>query len=111
MQNGTTEIECTANFQPNAVLLNSGNLGYARVVLDVVSVKFFDKYLGKVEKQIDRTYLWMLLYDSVMLQTMTPKQYINLVILNIERETDEITITYIINRLKTLMKSYIKSEQ
>jgi hypothetical protein len=41
-----TEVEVDCGFKPEAVLLNSGNLGYARVVLDKSSIGFFLDKIG-----------------------------------------------------------------
>ena len=47
-QADSTDIESTAPFKPKAALLNSGNLGYARVFLDADSIQFFVTNLQKI---------------------------------------------------------------
>lgn len=67
-----TILDCDAPFKPEAALLNSGNLGYARVLLSEPECQFFLKHLAKVGDQLDRTYLWMILYDHLKMQRVKP---------------------------------------
>jgi hypothetical protein len=73
---GVTEFELLEGFKTAAVLLNSSNLGYARVLLDSKSTQYFLENLSTVESQLDRTYIWMLLYDQVKMCKVTPVEYL-----------------------------------
>lgn len=78
--------------------------------MDADSIKYFIMNLSEIKNQNDRGYLWIVLFDSLKLQKMTPKQYVQLVIDNIKDETDQQTIMYIIGKLKYVMTNFIKTE-
>jgi hypothetical protein len=57
--------------------------------MDADNIKYFIMNLSEIKNQNDRGYLWIVLFDSLKLQKMTPKQYVQLVIDNIKDETDQ----------------------
>jgi|TARA_B110001450_G_C17337459_1_gene366055 hypothetical protein len=71
MSTNLTLFECTSPFKPIAALLNSGNIGYARVILDTPTIKFFMGNMQKVS-QNDRIYIWIILYNAVKQLKMKP---------------------------------------
>lgn len=105
-----THIECTSSFKPEAALLNSGNFGYARVLINPATCSYFLSHIGKVEEQLDRSYLWMILYDQLTLCNITPKQYIQCFIENIAIETEQTTLIYLTRKIAYIMKYFIKDE-
>ena len=83
-----TEIECTANFKPITCLVNSGNLGFARVQLDDNSIQYFLKNIGNIEDQLDRTYMWMILKNHVHQCKVHPEAFVDCFIKNFSIESD-----------------------
>ena len=62
-----TEVHIKIPFKPDAALLNSGNLGYARVLLDDDSLKFFIANFDRLPTQLDRSQLYIIFFDCVKL--------------------------------------------
>jgi hypothetical protein len=73
-------------------MLNSGTLGYARVLLDEDSINFFLKNISLIDDQLDRSYMWMILRDHIVLCNVTPKAYLECVIDNIMNENEQSTL-------------------
>mmetsp|Transcript_16916 Transcript_16916/g.28639 ORF Transcript_16916/g.28639 Transcript_16916/m.28639 type:complete len:182 (+) Transcript_16916:1431-1976(+) len=93
----TTEVELEIPFQPQCALLNSDNLGYARVMLDESQVNFFLGNISKIEKQLNRSLAWFILRDHVNLLKISPISFLECFIDNIARETEQNTIVYLLN--------------
>lgn len=91
-------------------MLNSGNLGYARVFLDDESIAYFMEHIGKVDDQLDRTYLWMLLFDSLKRKKITPTEYIDFFLKNIQLETEQMTLVYIIGKVSYIQQYFLKED-
>ena len=54
----TVIIENCENMRPVAALVNSGTQGYARLVFDDSSIKYFLSSISSIKSQADRTYIW-----------------------------------------------------
>jgi hypothetical protein len=61
------------NVKPEAVLLNANNKGYARVVLDQESLNFMLQNLTKIKSDLNRSYIWRILSDTIKLKEVTPE--------------------------------------
>jgi hypothetical protein len=55
--------ECPIALAPAAILIDSNNKGYCRVVLDDASIKFFRQNLYRIKNVTNRSYLWRILAD------------------------------------------------
>jgi hypothetical protein len=66
---------------PVAILPNSSNKGYCRVVLDEASIKHFvAHFMEQHVTTYNRTYLWRILFDHIKMLKMQPKQFLDIVI-------------------------------
>jgi len=81
----TTEVDVSAYLsesqktqEPIAIMPNSGNHGYCRVVLDSESVKYLIGNLTKVNS-FDRCYLYRVLYDHVFMEKMGGNDYVKMI--------------------------------
>lgn len=106
-----TELEVKAGFKVRAALLNSGNLGYARVLLDDQSTSYFLEKIGSIEDQLDRSYVWMILRDHVKLCKVSPSEYIECFVKNMGIETDQMTLTYLTANVEFILGHFLKNEQ
>lgn len=57
---------------PLAILLDSNNKGYCRVILDEFSKIFLLENLKKIKEDINRSYIWRIFMDSVIREDITP---------------------------------------
>ena len=68
------------------------------------------KHIAKVEDQLDRTYLWMILFDSLKRKKIQPFEYIDLFIDNIHIETEQATLVYIIGKVSYIQQYFLKDD-
>jgi aminopeptidase N len=102
-----TTIESTCKFEVKAALPNSGTLGYARVLLDDASIAYFLANMKSVKDQADRTYIWMILRDHIKLLSVSPKAYLECIILNIDNESEQNTLSYLLSQVSFMMDNWI----
>ena len=105
-----TKIEISPPFQPQAILLNSGIQGYARVILDFQSVKFMLENISKLGDQLDRSYVWSLLGDHIRLLLLPPKQYIECFLKNIEHEEEQMTVQRILAEVAKVIAQNLEDD-
>lgn len=67
LNQAATSVPLKIPFEPVAALLNSGNLGYARVLLDDDSLYYFIANFDKIPTQLDRSQLYIIFFDCVKL--------------------------------------------
>ncbi len=99
-------MEGPLEYMPVAVLVNANNKGYCRVVLDQQSMDFFLANLSKIENSSNRSYLWRILADQVVLLRMKPIQYLECVFAHMPKETDGFILPFIIEKAKYMLKYY-----
>ncbi len=92
---------------PVAVIPNYQDYGYGIFLLDPKSCDYVLKNIGSEKDDFLRTMMWGALWDSVREGEMDPRQYVDLVIRNINLETDESTIQTLLSRVSTAMRYYI----
>lgn len=72
---------------PVAVLPNSSNKGYCRVVLDHASIEHFvAHFMESHVNTYNRTYLWRILFDHIKMKKMHPNKFLEIVITNLIHE-------------------------
>lgn len=80
-------LDGTLKQDPVAILPNSNNKGYCRVLLDTLSLNHFKTHL--LDNHIstyDRTYLWRILFDHVCLLKIRPEEFVRIVADNLVLE-------------------------
>lgn len=92
------------------MLLNSGTLGYARVVLDQASIPYFLQNIDKIDDQLDRTYMWMILRDHIVLCEVSPKSYLECIISNIMNENEQSTLNFLLNQFSHILTYWIEDK-
>lgn len=102
--------ECPIALAPSAILIDSNNKGYCRVVLDDGSIKFFRSNLHRIKNTTNRSYLWRILADQVKLLRLSPADFIEVVLHNLPNEDEELTLPFIFAKTEFVIKNYIESE-
>lgn len=59
-----------------AVLLNYGDWGFIKVLLDDISIEFFKNNLHKINDVLTRTLIWRSFYDMVRDAKISSEEYI-----------------------------------
>lgn len=70
----------------DGVVINANLKGYCRVVLDPSHMNFFMDNIGLMD-EVNRSYMWHILYDHVLMNQAEPREFFLTVQKNIEAET------------------------
>lgn len=73
------EVDLGEGVEPVACLVNSGNIGYLRNVLDSGMISFFLKHVSSVKTQLDRSQVWLLLSMHVTMGKLKPGDFVSCV--------------------------------
>ena len=82
-----------SNNQYKAVLLNYGDWGFIKVLLDDVSIEFFKTHLHKIDDVMTRTLIWRSFFDMVRDGKLSSEEYVNIFISAIPLEKSDDIIT------------------
>jgi aminopeptidase N len=95
---------------PGYVFANEQDEAYGRFLLDPVSRHAVIVGLGDIRDVFERTLLWGSLWDSVREAEMDPREYIELALRLLPRETDESLTQSIIGRTIAALHRYVSPE-
>jgi len=90
---------------------NYQDYGYGIFLLDEKSRAYVLDNIQNEKDDFLRTMMWGALWDSVREAELAPQDYVELVIKNINVETDESTIQTLLNRVSTAMNYYLSDNQ
>ncbi len=93
------------------VFPNYQDYGYGIFLLDEKSRAYVLANIQTEKDDFLRTMMWGALWDSVREGELNPKDYVALVIKNINVETDESTIQTLLSRVSTAMNYYLPDKQ
>lgn len=96
---------------PRMVFANYGDYGYGRFLLDDNSRDYAMAHIGEEKDDFYRSMLWGSLWDSVREAELAPKDYVELVLKNLNVEKDEVTIQVLLNRLGVAFSHYLSEEK
>ncbi|MDQ3062016.1 MAG: ERAP1-like C-terminal domain-containing protein, partial [Acidobacteriota bacterium] len=94
-----------------SIFPNYQDYGYGIFLLDEKSRDYVIKNIQNEKDDFLRTMMWGSLWDSVREAESSPKDYVELVIKNINVEMDESTIQTLLNRVSTAMNYYLSDAQ
>jgi aminopeptidase N len=96
--------------QPALILLNDGDLAYAKIRLDDRSWKTALEHLGDIEDPLARTIVWGAALDSARDAEADPADFIHLVLAHIATETESTTMMTLLRQLVATGNLYVKGE-
>lgn len=76
-----------------AVLLNYGDWGFIKVILDDVSINFFKENLHKIDDVMTRTLIWRAFFDMVRDGKLSSEEYADIFIHAIPKENSEAIVS------------------
>ncbi len=91
---------------PDLVLLNDEDLTYAKIRLDDRSKAFALEHLGDFENSLARALIWGAFWEGVRDAQMPARDFIDLVIRHIAKETESTTLRNVLNFVVTAAKIY-----
>lgn len=106
-----TKVEQVSGKQlPDLVLLNDGDLAYAKIRLDEKSRKIALQNLSGIEDSLARTLVWTAAWDATRDGEAPAREFVQLVLNHIATETESTTVTTLLRQLVTTGLLYVKEE-
>ena len=93
---------------PDLVLLNDGDLAYAKIRLDDASRKVALANLSDIEDSLARTLVWTAAWDATRDGEAPASEFVKLVLRHIAAETESTTVTTLLRQLVTTGVLYVK---
>jgi aminopeptidase N len=93
--------------QPDLILLNDGDLAYAKIRLDEKSWSTALENLGAIEDPLARTIVWGAALDASRDAEADPADFIRLVLTHIATETESTTMMTLLRQLVTTGNLYV----
>jgi aminopeptidase N len=95
--------------QPALILLNDGDLAYAKIRLDNKSWATALEHLSEIEDPLARTIVWGAALDASRDAEADPADFIRLVLAHISTETESTTMMTLLRQLVTTGNLYVNS--
>lgn len=103
----TVVSELVGKKKPDLVLLNDGDLAYAKVRLDENSRQVALKNLSGIEDSLARTLVWTAAWDATRDGEAPARDFVRLVLDHIASETESTTVTTLLRQLITTGSLYV----
>ncbi|MHB6907361.1 aminopeptidase N [Streptomyces sp. DB-54] len=106
-----TEVPFPAGFRrPDVILLNDGDLSYAKVRLDEQSLKVVTEHLGDFTESLPRALSWASAWDMTRDGELPARDYLALVLSGIGKETDIGVVQSLHRQVKLALDLYAAPE-
>lgn len=92
------------------LLVNDDDLAYAKVRLDEESLDAAVRHLGAFEDSLPRTLVWAAAWDATRDGETPGRDFVDLVLGNIEHETDSSVVLVLLRQLATTLDLYVAPE-
>ncbi|HWS57828.1 MAG TPA: ERAP1-like C-terminal domain-containing protein, partial [Actinotalea sp.] len=96
---------------PDLVLLNDDDLAYAKVRLDTRSLATAVAHLRGFDDSLPRSLVWAAAWDMTRDAEWSASQFVDLVLGNIDAETDSTVILVLLRQLATTVDLYVAPER
>lgn len=106
----TSVEQLKGNKLPDLVLLNDGDLAYAKIRLDEHSRKVALANLSGIEDSLARTLVWTAAWDATRDAEAPAKDFVKLVLNHIALETESTTVTTLLRQLITTGMLYVSPD-
>ena len=106
-----TEVpELVGRPRPDLLLLNDGDLAYAKVRLDDESMATAVRHLDAFTESLPRTLIWGAAWDMTRDGELPARGYVDLVLNNIASETDSSVVLVLLRQLLTTVRLFVAPE-
>ncbi len=96
--------------RPDLVLLNDGDLAYAKIRLDEKSRQVALANLSGIEDSLARTLVWTAAWDATRDGEAPARDFVKLILGHIAKETESTTVTTLLRQLITTGTLYVSPE-
>jgi aminopeptidase N len=93
--------------RPDLILINEDDLAYAKIRLDEDSVRFALTHLSAIESPLARALIWGSVWDQTRDAERAPRDFIDLALTHIARETESTTIRTVLGQLALVVRNYL----
>lgn len=93
---------------PDYVWANDGDYGYGRFLLDAKSRKWVFANIGSLDDSLLRAQLWGTLWDEVRDTRLSPEEFVDVVLREIDAEHDEQVAGFILGMASKAMTHYLR---
>ncbi|WP_438352805.1 aminopeptidase N [Microbacterium sp. CJ88] len=97
--------------RPDLVLLNDGDLAYAKIRLDERSLKTAIAHLADISDPLARSLVWGAAWDQTRDAEASATNYVDLVLRNIGAETESTTVRTTLAQLQLAANSYVAPDK
>lgn len=97
--------------RPQLIIINDDDLAYAKIRLDTESLAFAIEHLSDIESPLARALVWGSAWDATRDAESTPRDFIDLVLANIGRETESTTIRTALGQLALAVRNYVMPQR
>ncbi|WP_031507496.1 aminopeptidase N [Streptomyces megasporus] len=102
-----TEVpELVGTLRPDVILLNDDDLSYAKVRLDAESLATVTRHLGDFAESLPRALCWASAWDMTRDGEMATRDYLELVLSGIDKETDIGVVQSLQRQVKLALELY-----
>ncbi|MDR2974436.1 MAG: aminopeptidase N [Propionibacteriaceae bacterium] len=92
---------------PDLLIINNGDLAYAKLRLDHTGRKAVRRVITRIEDSLTRALVWGLLWDSLRDGELPARKYVDLVLGAIESESSSTTIQSLLMRVRQSIQLYV----
>lgn len=107
----TEVVAAAGKKRPALILVNDGDLAYAKIRLDQQSHKFALENLSKIEDSLARTLIWTAAWDATRDGESPASDFVDLVLENIAPESESTTILTLLRQLVTVGNLYVSRDK
>jgi len=93
--------------RPDMILPNDDDLAYAKIRLDVESLRFAMENLQAIQSPLARALVWGSVWDETRDAERKPRDFIDLVLNNVDQETESTTIRTVLGHLALVVRNYL----
>lgn len=93
---------------PDLVLLNHGDLGFAKIRLDSTSLETVIQHLSGLEDPLDRVVVWSALWDATRDGVLPATTFVDTVLTHLPAETDATLANFLLRQLEYALKHYVR---
>ncbi|MGO3090402.1 MAG: aminopeptidase N [Galactobacter sp.] len=106
----TAVADLVGRKRPDLILVNDGDLGYAKLRLDQASLDFAIEHLRDFEDSLARALVWGAAWDATRDGEIPARAYVDLVLNNIDAETEPSVVRTQLNQLSTALGRYVAAD-
>jgi len=106
----TDVLQLAGEVIPDLLIINDGDLTYAKLRLDEDSNDALPLLIRKITDPLTRALVWGSLWDSVRDGELSARRYIDIVLNSINYETSSTTMMSLLMRLRTAVYLYVAPE-